>query len=266
MLESLRSWPLLKGYRGTPPVQVDKLIEVLIRLSYLVADFPEIQEFDVNPLFVSPDETIALDARIVLSMESKIDRPIPFSHLAIRPYPVEYVRSETLPGNLRVLLRPIKPEDESMWKELVLNCSSESLWFRFQYMFKEANHPMASRFCFLDYDREMAIVAEVEVGDQRRIVGVGRLAADADHTNAEYAVLVCDAFQGKGLGTLLTNYCLEICNEWGISAVTAWVAADNRRMQSILRHRGFALQTSDEPNVLKASYHVGKSNAKRTDS
>ena len=92
MLESLRSWPLLQGYRGRPAVNIDRLIEILMRLSYLVADYPEIKELDVNPLLVTPDDVIALDARIILDHEAILNPPRPYSHLAIRPYPEEYAK------------------------------------------------------------------------------------------------------------------------------------------------------------------------------
>lgn len=242
MLESLVVWPLLQGYRGRPGANVDRLIEMLMRLSYLVADYPEIKELDVNPLLVTPDDVIALDARIVLDHEMILNPPRPYSHLAIRPYPEEFTKSVKLRDGTRVLLRPIKPEDEPMWHDLLANCSQESIRFRFRYLFKETTHEMATRFCFIDYDREIAIVAEIEDDQQRQLIGVGRLVADADHTNAEYAVLVIDAYQGVGLGALLTDYCLEICKVWGIGTVVAETAPENRRMLEIFAKRGFAVE------------------------
>ena len=250
MLESLRSWPLLNGYRGAAPLNVDRLIEILIRLSYLVADYPEIKELDVNPMLVTPEDVIALDARIILDHEAILDPPAPYSHLAIRPYPHEYVCDKKLRNGTHVTLRPIKPEDEPLWHAMLASCSKESLWFRFRYLFKQTTHEMATRFCFIDYDRELAIVAEVEEEDERRLVGVGRLVADVDHTDAEYAVLVSDDYQGVGLGALLTDYCLEICGQWNIREVVAEVAPENRRMLNIFKHRGFALDHDGSDVVL----------------
>jgi len=250
MLESLRSWPLLEGYRGKPRVNIEKLIEVLMRLSYLIADFPEIKELDVNPLLATPDEVVALDARIVFDQTTIDNPPARYSHLAIRPYPEEYVREFRLKDHTPVLLRPIKPEDAPMWHELLGSCSSESLWLRFQYQFKKTTHQMATRFCFNDYEREMAIVAEVATDGDRKLVGVGRLVADINHQKAEYAVLVADDYQGIGLGSMLTDYCLGICASWGIKTVTAAIAPSNRRMLSILQHRGFELDR--DPDVVTA--------------
>ncbi len=258
MLESLRSWPLLQGYRGRPAVNIDRLIEVLMRLSYLVADYPEIAELDVNPLLVTPDDAIALDARIILDHESLLHPVRPYSHLAIRPYPEEYTRSVKLKDGRKVLLRPIKPEDEPMWHELLASCSQQSIWFRFRYLFKQTTHEMATRFCFIDYDREIAIVAELEEDDRRRLIGVGRLVADADRTDAEYAVLVADAFQEAGLGSLLTDYCLEIAKEQGIRKVFAETTPDNPRMIELMKHRDFDLDYSISPDAVIGTRKMDK--------
>ncbi len=250
MLESLQCWPLLKGYRGRPGVDIDRLIETLMRLSYLVADYPEIKELDVNPLLVTPTDVVALDARIILDHEAILKPLRPYSHLAIRPYPEEYSRQAKLKDGTHVLLRPIKPEDEPMWHELLAACSQESIWFRFRYLFKQTTHEMATRFCFIDYDREIGIVAEIEEEGQRKLIGVGRLVADADHLDAEYAVLVADAYQGNGLGSLLTDYCLEICSDWGIKQVIAEMAPENQRMITLLEHRSFELDRNTSADVV----------------
>ncbi|MFO0867683.1 MAG: bifunctional acetate--CoA ligase family protein/GNAT family N-acetyltransferase [Pirellulales bacterium] len=254
MLESLRSWPLLSGYRGRPAARVDRLIEVLIRLSYLVADYPEITELDINPLLVTPDDAVALDARIVLDRSAILTPARPYSHLAIRPYPDEFVRAVRLPDGQRLTLRPIRPEDEPLWHDLLASCSPESIRFRFRYLFSGTTHEMATRFCFIDYDREIAIVAEQEAdgAGRRRILGVGRLIADADHRDAEFAVLVGDPWQSQGIGTLLTDYCLEICQRWGIRRVFAEAAPDNHRMLDLFRRCGFTLDTSRDPDAVFA--------------
>lgn len=239
MLESLRLWPLLKGYRGKPGVHLDKLIETLIRLSYLVADRPEIVEFDVNPLVATPTDALALDARMVIDRGAVDNSPAPYSHLAIRPYPEEFERTMTLKDGESVWLRPIRPEDEGLWKAMIEACSLESIRRRFRYLFKEPTHAMAARYCFIDYDRELAIVAERRIGNERRMLGVGRMISNADRTEAEFAVLVADAWQGVGLGAVLTDYCLGICDRWGVRKIVAETAADNHRMVEMFRRRGF---------------------------
>ncbi len=252
-LESLKSWPLLRGYRGRPGVNIDKLIEVLMRFSYLVADYPEIQELDVNPLLVTPEEVIALDARVIVDRNALVYGVRPYAHLAIRPYPEEFVTERQLKDGTPVILRPIKPEDEPMWHELLASCSTQSLWFRFSYLFKQTTHEMASRYCFIDYDREIGIVAEVEEDGQRRLIGVGRLVADANHEVAEYAVIVVDRWHGRGLGGLLTDYCLEVARRWGIKKVVAETSKDNARMLATFRNRGFDFNEKADQDVVLVS-------------
>ena len=250
MLESLRSWPLLNGYRGRPPANVTLLIETLMRLSYLVADYPEIKELDVNPLLVTPDDVVALDARIILDHEAILDPPRRYSHLAICPYPEEYTKTIRMKDGRQVLFRPIKPEDEPLWRGLLSNCSEESIWSRFRYLFKQTTHEMATRYCFIDYDREIAIVAEIEDQGERKLIGVGRLVADADHDNAEYAILVADAYQEQGLGSQLTDFCLDVCTDWGINQVVGETSPDNHRMVDVFANSGFQLDRTNSGDVV----------------
>jgi acetyltransferase len=250
MVNSLRIKPLLYGFRGRHAVDVERLVEVLMRFSYLISENPEIAELDVNPLLVTAEGATALDARVILDLEAAKKPPRPYSHLAIRPYPEEYVRQVKLKDGASVLLRPIRPEDEPMWHEHLKHCSQRSIWQRFRYLFKESTHEMATRFCFVDYDRTMGIVAEVEIGGRRRIIGVARLAADPDHSKAEYAILLEDEWQGRGLGKIMTEFCFEICNTWGIDRVYAETTIDNRAMQQILRGQHFTQKKASDGEVL----------------
>jgi len=253
MLESLKSWPLLQGYRGKPAVNIDRLIEVIMRFSYLIADYPEIKELDVNPLLVTPEDVIALDARVVVDREMMVHSVRPYAHLAIRPYPDEFVAERRLKDGTPVVLRPIKPEDEPMWHELLAGCSTQSLWFRFSYLFKQTTHEMATRYCFIDYDREIGIVAEVEEEGDRKLIAVGRLVADMNHDAAEYAVIVVDRWHGHGLGGLLTDYCCDVAKRWGVKRVVAETSKDNARMLETFRKRGFHLNDEQEEDVVLVS-------------
>lgn len=251
MLESLWSWPLLRGYRGQQAANLDRLVEILLRFSYLVADCPEILELDANPLVVSPDDVVALDARVILAAHDA-SAARPFAHLAIRPYPEEFVRPAQLRDGTEVLLRPIKPEDEPAWHRLLARCSQQSIWYRFRYLFKETTHEMAVRFCFIDYDRELAIVAESTGSAPRELLGVGRLVADPNHEQAEYAVLVADDWQGRGLGSLLTAYCTEIAARWQLRRLYAETTPDNARMIRTFQRWGFALEHKPDLGVVLA--------------
>lgn len=133
MLESLKIWPLLQGYRGKPPVNLDKLVEILIRLSYLAAQCPEISELDINPLLVGETDVLALDARVVIDPQRMGITGKPYEHLALKPYPEEYVRQHQMEDGTCLTLRPIKPEDEPLWMEMLGKCSRETIYARFRY-------------------------------------------------------------------------------------------------------------------------------------
>ncbi|MCX6246504.1 MAG: bifunctional acetate--CoA ligase family protein/GNAT family N-acetyltransferase [Bacteroidetes bacterium] len=250
MLESLKIYPLLRGYRGSKPKNIDLLIQALIRLSYLAADYPEIRELDINPLLVTSEEVTALDARIVIDPGTKWEEKHPYAHLALHPYPEKLVKHIRMKDGTDLLLRPIKPEDESLWLAMIGRCSKESLYSRFRYFFQWQSHETATRFCYNDYDREIAIVAELNEGTSKKILGVGRLIADPDHERVEYAILIEDAWQKKDLGNLLTDYCLEIANAWNLKSIIAQTTTDNKRMISVFRKRGFTIRINDRDSTV----------------
>jgi acetyltransferase len=253
MLESLKIYPLLKGYRGRTNVNLDRLIETLIRLSYLAADYPEIEELDINPLLVSSKGAVALDARIIVDPELIGKKIKPYSHLAIHPYPEEYVKNIKLSDGTNVTFRPIKPEDEPMWMELLASCSRESIYSRFRYFFQWASHEVATHYCYIDYDREIAIVAEITDGEKRKFLGVGRLIADPDHETVEYAILISDAWQNRDLGGTLTDYCFEIAKKWGLKTIVAQTTSDNSRMISVFQKRGFEVVVDPSSSMVDVS-------------
>jgi acetyltransferase len=249
MIESLKIYPVLKGYRGSPPKNIDKLIEIIIRLSYLAADYPEIEELDINPLLVTPKDVVALDARIVID-QSLVGKKIPqFSHLLIRPYPEKYVKPAKLSDGTNVILRPIKPEDEPMWLELLDSCSKESIYFRFRTNFFFDSHEVATQFCYIDYSREMAIVAEITENNNRKLIGVVRLIANPDHEIIEYAILITDEWQNKNLGNILTLYCLEISKELGLKRIVAETTTDNKPMIAIFKKLKFRIHFNADSTV-----------------
>ncbi len=251
MLESLRMWPLLTGYRGRKSVNLDALVEVLIRLSYLAADYAEITELDINPLLCTSDDVVALDARAVLDRALVGVEMEPYAHLALRPYPEGFVTRIALKDGTPVTLRPIKPEDEPLWLAMLGSCSKETIYSRFRYLFDWRTHEVATRFCYIDYAREIAIVAEIGggEGESRKLIGVGRLIADPGHEEGEYAVLIVDAWQGKELGGILTDYCVEIARRWKLKRVVAQTTTDNRPMIRVFERRGFAVVTGEDSTV-----------------
>ena len=233
-------------------MNLDRLTEVIIRFSLLIADYPEIKEFDINPLLVTADEVVALDAAVILDAELVKNPVKPYDHLAIRPYPEEYVRRTSLKDGTRLTLRPIRPEDEPLWCRLITNCDAESIRFRFRTLFKQATHEMAIRHCVIDYEREIAIVAETDSKGKREMVGIAELITDANHDTAEFAVLVPDPWQGKILGGMLLDYCLEVAARWGIERVVAETDPGNVRMLRVFEKQGFRFQVHREDDVVFA--------------
>jgi acetyltransferase len=248
MLERLNIYPLLKGYRGRAGADIDKLVEVLIRMSYLAADFPEITELDINPLLATTDSIIALDARVVIDPSRKPSKK--YSHLALRPYPEEYFKKIKLSDGTPVTLRPIKPEDELLWLEMLGQCSKETIYMRFRYFFFWNSHEVAVRYCFIDYDREIAIVAETMIEGEKKLIGVGRLVAEPDYETVEYAVLVPEAWQNKRLGSQLTDYCMEISKRWKPKKVVAQTTTDNHRMLHVFKKRNFMINQDMKSDVV----------------
>jgi acetyltransferase len=256
MIESLKIYPLLRGYRGAPPKDVEKLIQALIRLSYLAADYPEIVELDINPLLLTADEVIALDARVVADKTKRSETDDPYEHLALHPYPEKYTRTTVLQDGTAVLLRPIKPEDEPLWLEMLGSCSKESLYNRFRYFFHWETHEVATRYCYIDYHREIAIVAEVVEDERRKLVGVGRLISDPDNDTVEYAILISDAWQHRDLGNLITDFCIEIAMARKLKNMVAQTTTDNQRMIAVFRKRGFEVRVNNSDSTVDVSKYL----------
>ena len=239
MLQSLKIFPLLSGFRGRDTVNIDMLIDVMMRFSYLVCDNPEVEEIDINPLLCTSRKIIALDARASVNPAIVLKRP--YDHLALRPYPSDYVTNRILEDETEILLRPIKPEDEPMWMEMLGSCSKESIYSRFGFFYNWSNHDAAVRYCYIDYDREIAIVAETSEGEKRSIHAIGRLVADPDLESVEYAILVDDQWQNRGLGGIVTEYCEKIAKEWGVKRIVAQTTVDNKRMLHLFETRGYRM-------------------------
>ncbi len=256
MLESLKMWPLLLGYRGHPPAALKKIIEVLVRLSYLAADYPEIKELDINPLLVTPEEVVALDARVIIDRSQVGKKTEHYAHLVLRPYPEKYTSVIELKDGARVTLRPIKPEDEPMWMDLLASCSKETIYSRFRYFFQWASHEVAIRYCYIDYDREIAIVAEVQEEGKRKLIGVGRLIADPDHETVEYAILITDAWQKRELGRKLTEYCMQVAKKWELKRMVAQTTSDNRPMLAVFQKLGFKINYSNQESTVNVEKDI----------
>lgn len=239
MMEETRVYQLLKkGFRGKPPADITALERLLVCFSNLVADFPEIAEMDINPLAVSEGRLCALDARVVLDPDFS-ESPVPYPHMVITPYPDRYVSPWRMADGTEVTLRPIRPEDEPLEYELLSGLSEESLRNRFFSIIRDISHEMLTRFCNIDYDRELAMVAEVKVGDRKKMIGIGRLMIEPEGKRGEFAVLVHDDYQGKGLGYKLLDTIIGIAQDKGLEEIYGLVLTDNERMLQMTRKMGF---------------------------
>jgi len=199
---------------------------------------------------VSPEGVIALDATAVIDRHTGRHANDPYAHLAIRPYPEQFIRRRELRDGTPVTLRPIRPEDEPLWHHMIASSSQESIRFRFRSIFRQSDHQMAVRHCMIDYERELALVVESGTGEQRELIGIGQLITDLNHETAEYAVIVPDPWQGKGVGALLLDYCLEVATRWGITEVVAETDPENMRMLAMFEKRGFNSVVRREEEVV----------------
>jgi len=240
---------LAKGFRNKPAVDLRLLDETLVRVSNMIVDFPEVKELDVNPLVVSGGQVIALDARIILDEAVAAGGAPEHSHLIITPYPTRYVQPWRCRDGRPVLLRPIRPEDEPLERDLIAGLSPESSRYRFFYIIKDITHDMLSRFCNIDYGREIAIIAEYTAGPKPRNVGVGRLIMEPGTDTGEFATLVADDFQDAGLGHKLTDMLIGIAQERALKSMYGVILKDNTRMLGLARALGFRLETLSADEV-----------------
>jgi len=247
---------LSKGLRNRAPANMKALEEVIVRFSNMISDFPEISEMDINPLSVGEGKVYAVDVRILLD-QHPIDRSVPYPHMVITPYPTKYVVPWKLEDGTDVLLRPIRPEDETIEAEFINSLSEETSRYRFFNIVRNLPHSDLVRFCNIDYDREMAIIAEVTEGGRRREVGVGRLIAEPDRRKGEFAVVIGDQYQTKGLGRKLVDMLIDIAEERRFESIYGVVLRDNTPMLALCREMGFTLRPEEDYTRVELVLRVG---------
>ncbi len=240
LMEETKVNRMIQGYREKSPADIKKLEQIIVCFSNLIVDFPEIAEMDVNPLAISQGKIYALDARIVVDKEA-LQYESQYPHLVITPYPTKYVMLWRMLDGTEVILRPIRPEDEPLEHEMLTTLSEEALRERFFQVVKNITHDMLVRFCNIDYDREMAIVAEVREFNKRRIIGIGRIMIEPDFKKGEYAVVVHDYYQSRGLGYKLLDMLIGIAQEKGLEMIYGIVLTDNKIMLKICEELGFTI-------------------------
>jgi acetyltransferase len=241
IIEDTRIYKYLKtNYK---PALLEAIAFTLCKLSYLVVDCPEIKHFSMN-LDVSNDHCTVTKSEILLHEAfEKSYRSYP--HLVISPYPEEFIKTILLKNGKNVLLRPIRPEDEAMHAEMIANFSEQTHYYRFFSTGLKVNHDFLTRFTQIDYDREIAIVAEVQEKKKRMLAGVVRIVGDPYNETAEYAIAIADPWQGLGLGNFLTDFILEIARKRGFQKIYASLLRGNNKMQHLFERNGFRIRPDD---------------------
>jgi acetyltransferase len=254
MMEQTRIFSALKGVRGRKAVNVPALEQILVRFSQLVLELPWIKEIDINPLLATPEQLIALDARIAVHDASV--RPDQLPHPSIRPYPSQYIHQWQLKDGTPVTIRPIRPEDEPLMVRFHTTLSERSVYLRYfcsLSLSTRVEHERLVRICFASYDRGFALVAErrnPETG-QAELLGVGRFSA-MTALEAEAAVLVSDQWQGRGLGTELLASVARVARAEKFKTLIGEILRDNLATQAIFRKAGFRLLSMDDPSSVSA--------------
>ncbi len=253
MMEQTTIYKALKGVRGRASVDMDALEQLLVRFSQLVTEQRWIKEIDINPLVVSSDHILALDARVVLYDKDVTEDQLP--KLAIRPYPSQYVEKWTMKNGTEAVIRPIRPEDEPLMAAFHQTISERSVMLRYFYpmaLSQRIEHERLSRISFIDYDREMALVAEVQGRrGTNEIIAAGRLIKFYGGEEAEFTVLVSDAFQGYGLGSEMLRRLVDIGKKEGVKTIHGNILGDNTNMLRVTERLGFKLAAQQKEGVMR---------------
>jgi acetyltransferase len=254
MMQATKIYTALKGVRGRKSIDLAELDQLLVRFSQLVVEQPWIKEIDINPLLASPERLVALDARVVVYGLDVPQDKLP--RLAIRPYPTRYVAPWTAKDGTDVLIRPIRPEDEPQLVKFHETLSERSVYQRYLHLMKlsqRVTHERLTRICFIDYDREMALVVEHKdpASGETQVIAVARLKKAHGIDEAEFAMIVTDQFQGRGLGSELLRRLLALAKDEKVGRIVGDVLPDNLAMQHICEKAGFQLRRSIDDPVVK---------------
>ena len=250
LMEQTKIHTALLGVRGRNPVDLAGLKSVLVAFSQLLVELPRIAEVDINPLLASTETILALDARVVLVDPKVRDEALP--RPAIRPYPLQHISHWTMKDGTRVNLRPIRPEDEPAMVKFHELLSDETVYLRYFHMAKldaRVAHERLVRKCFIDYDREMALVAELSTPESKvpLIVGVGRLSRRSLSQEAELAVLVADQYQHQGLGGELIARLVKIARVERVKRIVAEFHSENSAIRHLAIHGGAKVERTSDP-------------------
>ena len=234
-IERTRVAKLLHGYRDEPAADLDGIAQVLVCVSQLLADVPEIAELDINPLLANHEGAVALDARVRVSALC----PAGAKHFAIQPYPQGLVETWPLQGQ-PVTLRPIRPEDEPQHRAFLEAMDPEDIRLRIFYSRRSIEHSELARLTQIDYAREMAFIATRHIeGDGEETLGAVRATIDPDNIAAEFGVIVRSDTKGSGLGTKLMEKLIAYLRQRGTQRIVGTVLRENKGMLELAKRLGF---------------------------
>jgi len=228
----------LKAFRQLPPANIQALIEVLLNVSTMVSELPEILELDINPLIVDEYGAIAVDARIKAQLSNQLSH---YSHMAIHPYPHELIQHTQLSNGVNICIRPIRPEDADLETDFHSRLSERTKYFRFRQALHELTPEMIVRFTQIDYDREMAFIAITDDGQKNTELAVGRYLMNPDGQSVEFALVVADDCHGLGIGTRLMTCLMQSAKTKGMLFFEGEVLAINQPMLSLVTKLGFSI-------------------------
>lgn len=241
----------LKEFRNFPPAHFAGVLNILLRVSEMACEIPQIVEMDLNPVVVDEEGAVVVDARVLLDTTQAHLQP--YDHLAIHPYPGQCVRTWQLPDGTDLLIRPIRPEDAQIEKSFVKNLSPKTKYFRFLSAIQELTQPMLVRFTQIDYDREMAFIAVVGEGSSEREIAVGRYVTYPDGKTCEFAIVVGDEWQGKGIGHQIMLDLIRVAQARGLKTMVGDIFSENKGMIEMAKNLGFTVNiVAEEPEVSQA--------------
>ncbi|MFZ5558826.1 MAG: GNAT family N-acetyltransferase [Pseudomonadota bacterium] len=242
---------MLGPFRSLPPVDMAALEHVLMRISEMASELPWIRELDINPLLVDQDGAVAVDARIVVDYATP-GKGHRYPHMAICPYPAHLVQKWPLADGNEVIIRPIRPEDAELLQEFVRGLSEESRYFRFISTIQELSPRTVARMTQIDYDREMALIAVLPGANGRETeIGAARYVTNPDGASCEFALVVADAWHGKGIGSRMMNSLMDVAREAGLGTMVGDVLASNGNMLRLMAKLGFTIENNPEDPSLK---------------
>jgi acetyltransferase len=249
---------VLAAYRDVPAADVDAVALLLVKLAQLAADLPEVRELDLNPVLADEHGLIAVDARVAVARAEAPSRgPAGHPRFAIRPYPTEWERRTAMRDGTRILVRPVRPEDEPLYGPFFAAVTPQDLRLRFFAPVKEFGHAFIARFTQIDYARAMAFIAVDEASGE--MLGVVRLHADANYERGEYAVLVRSDLKGRGLGFLLMQMIIEYARAEGLGTIEGQVLSENTAMLAMCKELGFEIAFDpDNPDTCVVKLALGQ--------